>query len=386
MYYESWATYQRAFQIADMDFSTITHINFAFANIANGRCVVGDPYADTDKAFPGDTWDQPLRGHFNQLLKLKAEHPHVRTLISVGGWTWSSDFSAVAKTPESRRVFAESCADFMVDYGFDGIDIDWEYPVEGGLNPSNDPTDKENYTLLLKALRAAMDVLERDERPLLTIASSPNPNYVRHMELEEFDKVLDWVNVMLYDYNGAWMNTAAHNTPLYNNPDARNPFPEYNIDTTVKAYLAAGLRRSKLVMGMETIGRSWSNIPDGLFTTCTSWNCVGPGTWLPGGEGVLDYKDIRNNYVGASGYTRYWDSDSMVPYLYNKDNGVFISYDDEESICIKSNYLMDEGLGGAMVWAASSDANFELQHVIHKRMILDQSCLKRRMSLRKLLR
>ena len=388
MYYESWATYDRNFQVSDIDASTITHINYGFADVQNGRCVLGDSYADTEKSFPGDKWDDPLRGNFNQLLQLKAAQPHLRTLISVGGWTWSSGFSAAAATEASRQVFAESCVDFMLAYGFDGVDIDWEFPYKGGLQPSNNPADVENYTLLLKALRDRLDALEQDghERKLLTIATSPNPEYIDYLQVAELDNVLDWINIMTYDYNGAWQSTAAHNAPLYPNTSPLNPQPDFSVDATVQLFLERGLSRAKTVVGMPTYGRGWRNIPagdnHGLFSSCPG-NCPSQGTWE---QGVLDYKDVKQNKLGQAGWQRYWDDASKVPYLYNAGSGVFISYDDAESICYKSNYVMEQGLGGAMVWAASSDDNYELQQVIFSRVIDDQACAARRRSgMRKML-
>ena len=134
-------------------------INYAFANILDGRITQGDPYADTDKAYPGDCWDPGCkRGNFNQLNKMKIGNPNLKTMISVGGWTWSMYFSDVAKTEQTRKLFVDSCVEFVAKWGFDGVDIDWEYPVEGGL-PTNhhDPADGENYTLLLKLMRESLD-------------------------------------------------------------------------------------------------------------------------------------------------------------------------------------------------------------------------------------
>lgn len=259
--------------------------------------------------------------------------------------------------------------------GIRRIDIDWEYPVEGGADPSGNPADRDNYTLLLAELRAALDAAtpSGSERKLLTIASSPNPAYVGNMDLAAMDDILDWVNVMTYDYNGAWQSTSAHNAPLTPNPAPSNPFPGYSVAGTVDAYLAAGLRGSKLVVGMPTYGRAWRSMPagpsgTGLFSSCGG-SCPATGTWE---AGVLDYKDIAANYVTNPAYTRHWDAVSGVPFLYNGD--VFVSYDDAESICLKSDFVMDSGLGGAMVWAASSDRNHELQHVIAARVLEGRSC------------
>ena len=125
-YFAAWSIYARNYFVADIDGSKVTHINYAFANVNSDLTIVlGDSWADVEKTFPGDTWDQPLRGNFNQLLKLKQKYPHIQTLISIGGWTWSGKFSDVALTSDSRAKFAQSAVAFVKKYSFDGLDIDW---------------------------------------------------------------------------------------------------------------------------------------------------------------------------------------------------------------------------------------------------------------------
>ncbi len=128
-YYTGWSTYSN-YQVANIDASKLTHLNYAFANIsADGKIALGDSWADVEKPFPGDTADQPYKGNFYQLTKLKQQYPQLKTLISVGGWTWSERFSDVALTEESRTVFADSLLQFILKYNFNGVDLDWEYPV-----------------------------------------------------------------------------------------------------------------------------------------------------------------------------------------------------------------------------------------------------------------
>ena len=125
-YYTSWSVYARNYHVAQLPADKVTHINYAFANISGGQIALGDRYADIDKFYPGDSWAPgALRGNFNQLRKLKQKHSHLRTLISIGGWTWSGNFSDAVLTPASRQAFARSCVDFIVQYGFDGVDLDW---------------------------------------------------------------------------------------------------------------------------------------------------------------------------------------------------------------------------------------------------------------------
>jgi chitinase len=123
-YFINWGIYGRNYQVTDIPFTMVTHINYAFGNIGpGGQLILGDPYADIDKAFPGDSWDtsvQPYRGNFWQLKKAKQQYPQLKVLLSVGGWTWSGKFSDVASSPSSRQAFAASCKTFLDTYGFDG--------------------------------------------------------------------------------------------------------------------------------------------------------------------------------------------------------------------------------------------------------------------------
>lgn len=364
MYYPAWATYGRDFQVMDIDASKLTHINYAFANIANGECVLGDKYADTEKFFANtDSWNDPagtLRGNINQLHHLKTQHPHLVNMISIGGWTWSSQFSGLASTQEGRKKFASSCVDYMLTYGFDGIDVDWEFPVSGGAaGMANSPNDRENFTLLIQALRDSLDLAGKQTGAYheLTIATSADPAKVyTSYDVPAISPILDFVNVMTYDFNGAWSTQTGHNAPLYANPQAMTP--EFNIKTAVDTFLEAGLPKEKLIVGLGFYGRGWKNVQsntDGLFAPA---NGASQGTWE---DGVLDYSDLVENYVNKNGFIRYWDDVSKVPYLFNAATGVFISYDDEESMCYKAGYVRDMGLGGGMVWEVTSDYQKALQ-------------------------
>jgi chitinase len=363
-YFAEWAVYDRMFFVSDLPADKMTHVNYAFARITDGKCAVFDSWAATDNPFGGEAWDAPLKGNFHQLQLLKAAHPNLRTLISVGGWTLSGSFSDVALTDASRKTFAESCVDFMVQYGFDGIDIDWEYPAGGGLETNTSrPEDTQNFTLLLKALRDELTARQadegRDEAYLLTIAAPAGPGNIAHVELDKIHEHLDWINIMTYDFHGGFDSITGFNAPMYaqsNDPstdeDVRLGF---NVDAAVQAYIEGGVPRNKIVVGMPFYGRSWMGVgatDNGLYQTSTG---PGPGTWISNSEGygVLDYKDIVANYLPT--YTRYWDDEAQVPYLYNPSTGVFITYDDPESLGIKRQYVLDEGLGGVMIWEMSSD-------------------------------
>lgn len=364
-YYPGWATYGRNYQVSSIDGSKITHINYAFANVQNGEVVVGDTYADTDKFFPGDCWDTGCkRGNFNQLTKLKQRYSHVKILISVGGWTWSAGFSDAALTDASRTKFADSAVRFIRTWGFDGVDIDWEYPVSGGLQNGR-PEDRENFTLLLQKMREKLDAASEQDgkKYLLTIASGAGSSYVKNTELGKIKDYLDWINIMTYDYHGGWEKVSGHNAPLYR--DNHDPSPNkdtFNVEAGVYGHLNAGVPPSKLVLGLPFYGRGWSgcaNFESGQYQSCSS---LPQGTWE---AGVFDFTDLESNYINKSGYNRYWNDTAKVPYLWNSSTQTFISYDDVESIGYKTSFLKSKGLAGAMFWELSADRNKTLLNKVY---------------------
>ncbi|HVO69685.1 MAG TPA: glycoside hydrolase family 18 protein [Aggregatilineaceae bacterium] len=355
-YYTSWSIYARKYFVTDIPADKLTHINYAFANVSEkGECIVGDEWADTQYPYPDDPPNAPFLGNFHQLNALKEEYPHLKTLISVGGWTWSDHFSDAALTAESRAKFARSCVALMKQYGFDGLDVDWEYPVSVGANPElGRPEDTENFTLLLADLRAQLDAQgEQDGRVhyLLTIAAPAGPYHYSDFQLGQIHPYLDWINVMAYDFHGGWETTTNFNAPLYAASDDSNPDDaSLNADAAMQAYLAVGIPAEKLVLGVPFYGRGWSGVPDihgGLFQLATG---VPDGTWEPG---AFDYNDLEANYLPTS--ARYWHDEAGVPWLYNADRQLMISYDDPESLRIKAAYVRSESLGGIMFWELSGD-------------------------------
>jgi chitinase len=358
-YYTEWSIYQRKYNVADIPADKLTHVNYAFAKIVNGKCALHDAYAAVEKAEPGEQWvEGALRGNCRALQALKKKHSHLKTLISVGGWTLSSPFSDVAFTKESRENFAQSCVAFMVKYGFDGVDLDWEYPVGGGLESNKTrAADKENYTLLLAELRRQLDAQGAKDktRYLLTIAAPAGPKTFANLELDKIHPQLDWLNLMAYDFHGPWSPLTHFNAPLF--AVAKDPTSDetirkhFNVDSAVKAFLRAGVPPDKIVVGLPFYGRGWASVKDvkgGLFQP------HGPnppqGTWE---AGVFDYKDLAKNYVGK--FQRHWHDEAKVPWLFDAKRGVMISYDDPESLRLKAEYVNQHKLGGMMCWELSAD-------------------------------
>jgi chitinase len=365
-YFTAWSVYGRDYHVTDIPADLITHINYAFANIdpGTGTIMLGDAYADIDKFYPGDSWEPgSLRGSFHQLQILKENHPHLKTLISVGGWTWSAHFSDVALTDNSRQIFAASVMDFITEYEFDGVDIDWEYPVEGGLGSNTyRPEDRENFTLLLAELRDQLDVLEQQHNReyLLTAATAAGPGNIENLELDLIHQYVDWINVMTFDFHGPWLFNEGDpvtnfNAPLVAASDDPNPEPfhsQFNVAAALRTYMQGGVPASKLHMSLPFYGRGFAGVPnqnDGLFQSYT-----GPsnGTWE---NGVFDYWDIEQNYENQNNYESHWHNQAKVPWLYNSTASVFISYDNPASIREKIYLAEYMDLGGVMFWEFSGD-------------------------------
>ena len=342
-YYTEWSVYDRDLQVEDIPADLLTHVNYAFIepSLEEG-CEVSDTWAALSRGG----------GNYAKLVRLKAEHPELVILMSVGGWSGSAAFSDIALTQERRERFASACVAFMQEHGFDGIDIDWEYPVEGGENGR--PQDRENFTLLMAELRQQLDALE-GEHPL-TAATTASPSYVENLDLPGLAEQLDWFNLMTYDFYGFWdLRYAGLHAALYrasDNPDtaAGQAFG----DGTVQAYLDGGVPPEQLTLGIPFYGRGWSGVSsdnDGLFQSATG---VPEGSQ---GSGYYDYWAIVDDLLDDSSYERHFHDEALAPWLYRARGGIVISYDDPESIGHKLDYIRANELGGAMFWELGGDTD-----------------------------
>ncbi len=352
-YYTAWSLYARQYFVTDVPADKLTHINYAFINISRqGECVLGDEGADIQYPYPNDPENAPFRGNFRQLLLLKEEYPHLKVLMSIGGWTWSGHFSGAARTEESRRIFVQSCITLMAQYGFDGIDVDWEFPVSGGLYDGL-PEDKVNFTLLLAEFRRQLDEQGAPigRHYLLTIAAPAPEHIYSNLELDQIHPYLNWINIMAYDFHGGWNTVTNHGSPLFtpsNDPDPSSA--DDNADAVIQAYIEAGVPADKIVIGVPFYGRGWGGVPpenNGLYQPFESFP---PGTW---NIGVFDFSDLQDNYLGW--YSRYWDAEARSSWLYNPRTEIMITYEDPESLLAKAAYVREYGLGGMMFWELSND-------------------------------
>ena len=325
----------------------LTHINYAFANIADGKIIEGS--ANDAK-------------NFEILSDLRTRRPHLSILISVGGWTWSGGFSDMALTSESRRRFVDSAMEFVRRHNLDGVDIDWEYPGLPGIGNPYRPEDKQNFTALMTELRAALDRegAAQKRHYWLTFAAGANvPECLVHMEMEKVQAVVDFVNLMTYDFREAESDSlAGHHSNLYSNPADDK---QLSADRAVRDYLAAGVPPGKIVVGVPFYGHVWGEVkPDGN------------GLYQPG-KPVQDnidasFGNLVKQFIGKNGYVRFWDRQSEAPYLWNASKRIFITYEDPQSLRLKCRYIRDRKLAGVMFWEYYADPTGSLLETLYREL------------------
>ena len=317
----------------------LTHVNYAFANVRDGRVVEGFAH-DAD--------------NFRILGEVRRAHPHLRILVSVGGWTWSGGFSDAALTPESRRVFVTSAVAFVRRHDLDGFDVDWEYPGQRGNGNVHRPEDRENFTALMADLRAALDAdgTQRGRRLLLTFAAGASSSFIEHTEMDKVQASVDFVNLMTYDFRVAQVEpVAGHHANLFPQPlDDK----QRSGDRSVREFLAAGVPAGKLVLGVPFYGRGWTNITMEVAPPPAT-GLYRPGQPLTGRS--LAYGRLAAELVDREGYVRLWDAEAQQPYLWNAATRSLICYDDPQSLAVKARYIREHGLGGAMFWQYGDDSS-----------------------------
>ncbi|OOQ57718.1 glycoside hydrolase family 18 protein [Mucilaginibacter pedocola] len=320
----------------------LTHINYAFVDVQNNRAFLKRRKTDTV--------------NFRILRNLKKVNPDLKILISIGGWTWSRNFSDAVLTDTSRRAFAKSAADLVKTYQLDGVDIDWEYPNDIGNGNIYRKEDKQNFTLMFEALRNELDEVERvtGKKMLLTAAVGGFKRFIQNTEMDKVQRYLDYVNLMTYDYFQDSLGIAVHHTNLY--PSKVYQTANY-ADKAVNDFIEAGVPAHKLVMGMAFYGRS-RKVTDVLRQ--------GLGLKTDGYMRGGGYTYIKDSLLTQKGFKYYRDRDADAPYIFNAETKQFISYDDEWSVRQKCYYVMKRDMAGVMFWEYSDDKKEYLINAVNR--------------------
>ncbi|KAI1257592.1 hypothetical protein MGN70_000635 [Eutypa lata] len=352
VYFVNWGIYARNFQPEQLPAGKVNQVLHSFMNLnTDGTVFSGDTYADIEKHYTGDSWSEPgtnAYGCVKQLFKLKKANRHLRVLLSIGGWSWSTNFAAVAGNEASRTNFAKTAVKLMGDWGMDGVDIDWEYPAS--------TAEGDSYVALLDAVRAELDAYAAANSPdyhfLLTSAVPAGEVNYNNMNLGEASKRLDFLNLMAYDYAGSWDTTSGHQANLY--PSSSNPTATpFSTEKAVDDYLSLGVPAEKIVLGLPLYGRAFEQT-DGLGKPYTG---IGSGSWE---NGLWDYKVLPQ-----SGATEEYDEEAGATYSYDNAARKLISYDTPDMVKTKLEYLKSKGLGGTMFWEASGDKTDDANSLIN---------------------
>jgi chitinase len=313
-----------------IDGKKLTHINYAFVDVKDSMAWLTNIETDTI--------------NFRRLNNLKKDNPDLKIIISIGGWSWSENFSDAVLTESSRKKFATSSVAIVDQYNLDGVDIDWEYPgLKGEDNVFRDE-DKQNFTLMFKAIRDELDKLstKTGKTYFLTTALPAFPRLFEVTEMGKVAQYIDYVNIMAYDFYVSG-DTAGHHSNLF---ASENYEREDSGDKAYAMYRKEGVPAEKLVLGIPFYGRSW------LMKTADNHgiNRQVDSTMRGGG-----YTKIKDSIMHLPGFERHWDEKAKAPYLWNPSTRQLLVYDDEESVKYKCEYVRERKMGGIMFWQYASD-------------------------------
>ncbi|MGL4740656.1 MAG: glycosyl hydrolase family 18 protein [Sarcina sp.] len=407
-YFPEWAYKSEAqgyFNMTDLQWDELTHIQYSFAMVdpTTNKIAFGDKHAAIEEDFSDFTDEQltykgkvieldstlPYKGHFNHMQTLKKENPNVDLLISIGGWAGSRGFYTMLDTDQGIETFANSCVDFIREYGFDGVDIDFEYP--SATSQSGNPDDLDlseprrktinaRYNKMMKVLREKIDQASKQDGKdyLLTAAVTASSWVLGGVSDNSYAKELDFLSVMSYDFHGGWNEFVENQANIYPDPadteTIQMMMPVLNMDWAYRYYRGV-LPPEKILMGIPYYTRGWENVNGGDGTglhgkskTPASgkyniWgdDLDGDGKLEPAGANPLWH--VLNLMDQDKNLTEHWDDAGKVPHVWQGDEKVFLSFENERSIEERLKFIQEKNLGGALIWVMNGDYDLNPNYV-----------------------
>ncbi len=395
-YFPEWAYNSEAqgyFKVTDLQWDSLTHIQYSFAMVdqATNKIKLGDKHAALEEEFKNYNLSYkgkkveldpnlPYKGHFNLLQTMKKQYPDVNLLISVGGWAGSRGFYTMLDTDEGINTFADSCVDFIRKYNFDGVDIDFEYP--SSTSQSGNPADfdlseprraklNERYNILMKTLREKIDAASKKDNKdyILSAAVTASPWVLGGVKDNTYAKYLDFLSVMSYDYHGGWNEYVENLAGIYPDPKDRETasqiMPTLCMDWAYRYYRGV-LPPEKILMGIPYYTRGWENVQGGQNGLHGSSRTPASGKYNIWGDdldndgklepaGANPLWHVLNLMEKDNNLKVYWDDVEKVPYVWQNQERVFLSFENERSIDERLNYIKNKNLGGALIWVMNGD-------------------------------
>lgn len=316
--------------------SQLTHIIYSFLHLTGNQL-----------SFDSATDKRALQ----RLVALKKQHPHLKVMLSLGGWGGCETCSDIFNSTENRKAFAQSTLAIIEEYQADGIDLDWEYPTIAGYPGHKYAAhDRANFTALIQELRNAFG-----NRYQLSFAAGGFDSFLETaVDWDAIMPLLDNVNLMSYDLvNGGTPHTG-HHTALYSTTQQKD-----STDNAVQFLLRKGVAPEKIIIGAAFYARMWEKVSannNGLYQS---------GVHIDG----ADYKEFSTRFNSADGYVYYWDNIAKAPSFYSQSKKVFATFDDKRSLAEKARYVQKHKLGGMMFWQLPHDTdNDGLLDTIHKNL------------------
>lgn len=314
----------------EKDIKVLDIINISFGLIADGEVY----------------WKEE-RGR-EDISRIRSIHPGIKLVLSIGGWE-ADGFSQAAETKEGRIKFAESVVRITREYGFDGIDVDWEYPCSDKAGIRTIPEDKENFTLLLRELQKQLSVFE--DYKTLSIAAGALKTYIAGTNMKEAAEVLDYIQLMTYDLCGEWDRVTGHHAALYNYGEGTP-----SSDEIIRLFIKEGVPSEKIVMGAAFYSRGWKNVSE-----------IRPGSIAEHSEIPFSYDAIvKNLETGEGNYRKFWDDNAKAAYLSNGTD--FITYEDGRALQYKAKYVKENNMYGIMYWEYGQDKTYRLTGFLREQL------------------
>lgn len=309
-------------RLDSFDLSQVTHLVYCFGHLDSSRLKIRSAK------------DTVL---IQKMVGLMQQNPQLKVLLSLGGWGGCEPCSAAFSTADGREIFARSVKEITSFFNTDGIDLDWEYPAIAGF-PGHPyaPADKDNFTELVKKLRATLG-----RKKVITFAAGGFQQYLE--QAVDWDRVMrfvDYVNLMTYDQVSGYATTTGHHTALYSNPQQKE-----STDNAVQYLLKAGVKRKKIIIGAAFYSRIWENVAaenNGLYQA---------GQFKMG----VNFRNFSQHLSKDSGFVYYWDEVTQAPYAYHPTKKLFATFDDKRSVALKTAYVLSHKLGGIMFWELGAD-------------------------------